>query len=181
MYVCGVHTGTEIAVLPYFNSVWCSYIVTKPLSHYKVWAKAFTPGHEGNSSDPVNVTTDASGPGAPFISNLTCQSETTLYLQWHRPGQVYGKVDLYYIYYRPEGSNEFEEIAVYSVNNRLEHNSDQPLTQLIRCSLYCVLVASEVVSRLNTKVTSSSFSYVLRSRIECEATREVFLKYSVLS
>lgn len=87
-----------------------------------MWANAFTSRHEGNSSVPVNVTTDVSGPGAPFISNLTCQNETSLYLQWLRPGQVYGKVDLYYIYYRPEDSIEFEEIAVYSVNNRREHN-----------------------------------------------------------
>jgi len=35
---------------------------------------------------------------------------------------VYGQVDLYYIYYRPEDSFQFEEITVNSVNNRLEHN-----------------------------------------------------------
>ncbi|KAA0189495.1 hypothetical protein HAZT_HAZT002917 [Hyalella azteca] len=115
------------------------------MSHYKVWAKAFTPGHEGNSSEPVNVTTDASGPGAPFISNLTCQSETSLYLQWHRPGQVYGKVDLYYIHYKPEGSNEFEEVAVYSVNNRLEHNF--LITNLTSNTFYEVKVRGGTYSR----------------------------------
>ncbi|XP_018025351.1 tyrosine-protein phosphatase 99A isoform X2 [Hyalella azteca] len=137
----------------------------EPLSHYKVWAKAFTPGHEGNSSEPVNVTTDASGPGAPFISNLTCQSETSLYLQWHRPGQVYGKVDLYYIHYKPEGSNEFEEVAVYSVNNRLEHNF--LITNLTSNTFYEVKVRGGTYSRfysennLTYKGPSSAASKIL--------------------
>ena len=68
------------------------------------------------------MTTDLSSPGPPIISNLTCQDENTLYVQWLRPAKVYGSVDLYYIYYRPEDAFTFDEIAINSVNNRMENN-----------------------------------------------------------
>ncbi|MPD00303.1 Tyrosine-protein phosphatase 99A [Portunus trituberculatus] len=97
----------------------------EPNTQFKVWTKAYTQRHEGKSSQPVIVSTDLSGPGAPTISNLSCQANGDIYLQWLRPEKLYGTVDLYYIYYRPEDSFEFEEIAVNSVNNRKEHNSEE--------------------------------------------------------
>lgn len=101
-------------------------ISAEPNTQFKVWTKAFTQRHEGKSSAPVFVATDVSAPSAPGITNLSCQADATLYLQWERPDKVYRSVDLYYIYYRPEDSFEFEEIAVNSVNNRLKHNVSTP-------------------------------------------------------
>lgn len=97
-------------------------VIPEPNTQFRIWTKAYTQRHEGKSSYPVMVSTDLSGPGAPVISNLSCQADGDIYLQWLRPEKLYGTVDLYYIYYRPEDSFEFEEIAVNSVNNRREHN-----------------------------------------------------------
>ncbi|KAK4304169.1 hypothetical protein Pmani_023889 [Petrolisthes manimaculis] len=133
---------------------------TEPNTQFKVWTKAFTQRHEGRSSHPVFVSTDVSGPGAPIISNLTCQPDATIYLQWLRPANVYGTVDLYYIYYRPEDSFEFEEIAVNSVNNRLEHNF--LLTNLSYNTMYEVKVRGGTYSRFfseNNKTYKGPFSH----------------------
>ncbi|XP_064093654.1 tyrosine-protein phosphatase 99A-like isoform X2 [Macrobrachium nipponense] len=130
-----------------------------PNTRYKIWTKAYTQRHEGKSSAPVNVDTDFSAPGAPVISNLTCQPDATLYLQWLRPAVLYGTVDLYYIYYRPEDSFEFEEIAVNSVNNRLEHNF--LLTNLSYNTMYEVKVRGGTYSRFfktNNKTYKGPFS-----------------------
>ncbi|XP_063603042.1 tyrosine-protein phosphatase 99A-like isoform X3 [Penaeus indicus] len=130
-----------------------------PNTNFKVWTKAFTQRHEGTSSVPLTVKTDVSGPGAPVISNLTCQPDGNLYLQWLRPAQLFGSVDLYYIYYRPEDSFEFEEIAVNSVNNRLEHNF--LLTNLTYNTMYEVKVRGGTYSRLfadNNKTYKGPFS-----------------------
>ncbi|CAL4156072.1 unnamed protein product, partial [Meganyctiphanes norvegica] len=120
----------------------------EPDSKFKVWTKAFTQRHEGKSSSPVMIETDVSGPSAPVIYNLTCQTDFTALLQWYRPTKVYGKVDLYYIYIRLEDSFEFDEIVVNSVNNRLEHNF--LLTNLSQDTVYEVKVRGATYSRLFT-------------------------------
>nr|XP_053639721.1 tyrosine-protein phosphatase 99A-like [Cherax quadricarinatus] len=132
----------------------------EPNTHFKVWTKAFTQRHEGKSSSPVFVSTDVSGPGAPSISNLTCQADATLYLQWLRPEELYGTVDLYYIYYRPEDAFEFEEIAVNSVNNRLQHNF--LLTNLSYNTMYEVKIRGGTYSHFfseNNKTYKGAFSH----------------------
>lgn len=101
---------------------WRYFLIADPNSIFKIWTKAFTSRHEGQSSSPVLVETDVSSPDAPHIVNLTCQSDTTLYLQWRRPALFYGAVDLYYIYYRAEDAYQFEEIVINSIKNRVDHN-----------------------------------------------------------
>jgi len=107
---------------------------------YKLWLKAFTWKHEGEPSDPIIVQTDVRGPSAPRIANLTCHNADTLFLQWHRPSIYNKSIDLYYIYYRyiyslivqglysllhyafrREDEWEFEELAVATTTDRLDH------------------------------------------------------------
>lgn len=103
----------------------CDLICTfpaEPNSLFTIWTKAFTSKHEGESSSPVVMKTDLSKPHAPLIVNLTCQSDSTLFLHWRRPAHFYGAVHLYYISYRPEAAYDFDEIVVTSTNNSVDHN-----------------------------------------------------------
>ncbi|CAL4083881.1 unnamed protein product [Meganyctiphanes norvegica] len=117
-----------------------------PDSDFKVWTKAFTQRHEGKSSSPVFVKTDISAPSAPQIVNFTCQTDSSLFLQWLTPQKVYDKVDLYYIYFRPQDSGEeFEEIIVDSLQGHQTHNF--LLTNLSANTLYEVKVQGMTYSR----------------------------------
>ena len=42
------------------------------------------------------------------------QTEQNLYLEWSRPALVYNSVDYYYVYFRGEGSWQFEEMPLLS-------------------------------------------------------------------
>nr|CAD7258724.1 unnamed protein product [Timema shepardi] len=92
----------------------------KPYTDYKIWLKAFTWKNEGDSSEAILHKTDISGPSAPRILNLTCQSHDTLFLQWQRPSEFFHTIDLYYISYRDESSWEYEEIIVETSQEHLE-------------------------------------------------------------
>jgi receptor-type tyrosine-protein phosphatase gamma len=114
---------------------------------YKLWLKAFTWKHEGEPSEPIIVQTDVRGPSAPRIANLTCHNADTLFLQWHRPSIYNKSIDLYYIYYRysvkqlfttgnqtiliffiffrREDAWDFEELAVATTTDRLDHMVNQ--------------------------------------------------------
>ncbi len=53
---------------------------------YKFWLKAFTWKNEGErSSPPFQVTTDVRRPDAPFITNLTCKDDSSLFVEWDVP------------------------------------------------------------------------------------------------
>ncbi|CAH1378086.1 unnamed protein product [Tenebrio molitor] len=70
----------------------------KPYTEYKIWVKAYTRNHEGEPSDPIYNSTDISGPSAPRILNLTCQTQDNIFFQWARPNHFYFSIDYYYIY-----------------------------------------------------------------------------------
>ena len=83
--------------------------------------KAFTWKQEGESSRMIEIRTDVQGPTAPYIVNLTCSSLDSIYLQWERPASYYNKIDYYFVYYRPENSWEFEEIALSASRDQIDH------------------------------------------------------------
>ncbi|KAJ9581538.1 hypothetical protein L9F63_023279 [Diploptera punctata] len=84
----------------------------KPHTEYKIWLKAFTWKNEGEPSEAIRHKTDISGPSAPHIVNLTCQSHDTLYLQWQRPQEYHHSIDYYIISYRDERSSNFEDVKI---------------------------------------------------------------------
>lgn len=53
------------------------------------------------------------GPSAPIITNLTCNDENSIFIEWDRPRTVYKDIDFYFIYYRSEDKWQFEEIVLY--------------------------------------------------------------------
>ena len=52
---------------------------------YHIAIRAFTKKREGPASDSLVVTTDTLPPGAPLITNITCQNANEILLEWHRP------------------------------------------------------------------------------------------------
>ena len=81
----------------------------EPFTDYEVLVKAFSGNIEGEFTQPLIVNTDNQGPSEPIISNITCYSQDTLYLEWLRPARVYGSIDYYYIFYRPQNQEGFTE------------------------------------------------------------------------
>ena len=81
---------------------------------------------EGEPSKTLEFRTDVTGPSAPLIVNLTCETTSdALHVYWERPTVFYNSIDYFFIYYRSEdkSDSEFEEVAVPGggVNTKLEH------------------------------------------------------------
>ncbi|GFX08094.1 tyrosine-protein phosphatase 99A [Trichonephila clavipes] len=93
----------------------------KPYTQYKVWVKAYTGKNEGLASNSLEIITDVQSPSAPIITNLTCQSVDSIYVQWDRPKVVFHRIDYYFIAYRSENTWDFEEISVSSSQERQSH------------------------------------------------------------
>ena len=94
----------------FINSIFC----LEPFTQYKVWTKAYTERSEGEASRTIEFRTDVSGPSAPYITNLTCEGDDALIVQWTRPELFYHKIDYYFVYYRSEHDSDdnFEEIPI---------------------------------------------------------------------
>ncbi len=69
-------------------------------TRYKIWVKAFTFKNEGQSSQPIEVLTDVTGPGAPLFRNVSCVNDVTLSLEWAMPINFDRSVDYFIIQYR---------------------------------------------------------------------------------
>ena len=69
-------------------------------TRYKIWVKAFTFMNEGQSSDPIEVLTDVTGPGAPLFRNVSCVNDVTLSLEWSMPITYDRSVDYFIVHYR---------------------------------------------------------------------------------
>ncbi|XP_076351055.1 putative receptor-type tyrosine-protein phosphatase mosPTP-1 isoform X2 [Tachypleus tridentatus] len=98
------------------------YLLTdlQPYTEYIIWLKPFTWKFEGQPSQKLVVRTDVQGPSAPYISNITCPTLDSLFLQWERPQKYYNQIDYYYVYFRSEHSWEFEEIALEVSHNKID-------------------------------------------------------------
>ncbi|XP_043193040.1 tyrosine-protein phosphatase 99A-like [Amphibalanus amphitrite] len=97
-----------------------SYNLTRlePYTRYTVWLHAKTAKHEGARSARMSFVTDVGGPGAPEVTNASCQADTSVYLQWRRPAVVHGSIDMYRVMYRSERQTEYHNVTIdtsYSV------------------------------------------------------------------
>ncbi|XP_075676436.1 protein tyrosine phosphatase 99A isoform X4 [Dermatophagoides pteronyssinus] len=114
----------------------------KPFTQYKVWTKAYTERSEGEASRTIEFRTDVSGPSAPYITNLTCEGDDALIVQWTRPELFYHKIDYYFVYYRSEHDSDdnFEEIPINipGFDTSFEHYTK--ITNLTKGTLYEVKV-----------------------------------------
>ncbi|XP_054161930.1 tyrosine-protein phosphatase 99A-like isoform X2 [Oppia nitens] len=134
----------------------------KPFTQYKVWIKAYSQKTEGESSKAVEYRTDVTGPSAPQIVNLTCETTSdALHVFWERPSVYYNSIDYFFIYYRSEhnSDNEFEEVAVPGggANTRYEHYAF--ITNLTKGTLYEVKVQGATRSITeHTKLYRGEFS-----------------------
>lgn len=100
----------------FFNQNLFFFNFPGPFTEYKIWVKAYTWKNEGLQSDSVRYKTDVGGPLPPAITNLTCQSNNTLYVEWKRPrpADYYISVDQYFVIYRSSESNDYEEKIINS-------------------------------------------------------------------
>lgn len=81
--------------------------------------KAFTRKNDGDSSDSVINTTDISGPSAPRILNLTCQSQDTIFVHWERPTEISHSLDYYYIFVNI-GDRLYDNITLQASKEHLD-------------------------------------------------------------
>ncbi|XP_023240464.1 tyrosine-protein phosphatase 99A-like, partial [Centruroides sculpturatus] len=97
------------------------------------------------------------GPSAPNIVNLTCQSLDSLFLQWERPQTFYRNIDYYLVYYRSEDSWEFQELIMTAPEDRIDHAMFIP--NLTANTLYEVKVRGVTHSIIeNSKAYKGQFS-----------------------
>ena len=89
------------------------------------------------------MVTDVDGPSAPLITNLTCNDEHSIYLEWERPGVVYKNIDSYLVYYRSEDKWQFEEVV-------LERNGSKPVGSMV-CTVQGGPEVAPPLRRFNSK------------------------------
>ncbi|XP_046912035.2 protein tyrosine phosphatase 99A isoform X4 [Dermatophagoides farinae] len=133
----------------------------KPFTQYKVWTKAYTERSEGEASRTIEFRTDVSGPSAPYISNLTCEGDDALIVQWTRPERFYHKIDYYFVYYRSEHDSDdnFDEIPINipGFDTSFEHYTK--ITNLTKGTLYEVKVQGATRSlKESSKLYRGDFS-----------------------
>ena len=96
-------------------------------THYKIWVKAFTFKNEGQSSDPIEVLTDVTGPGAPIFRNISCVNDKTLSLEWALPITFDRSVDYFVIQYRIQIPKHMEKRSK-NIQIHLDNDHHQDLT-----------------------------------------------------
>ncbi|OAD61168.1 Tyrosine-protein phosphatase 99A, partial [Eufriesea mexicana] len=122
----------------------------EPYIEYKIWVKAYTWKNEGEPSDHIIRRTDISGPSAPLILNVTCPTHDSVYIQWARPNIFWGSIDYYFINYRIENDNRFEEIEVMTEKNHLE--SAMIIPNLTMNSVYEIVVRGGTRSAIDKRL-----------------------------
>ncbi|XP_071863739.1 putative receptor-type tyrosine-protein phosphatase mosPTP-1 isoform X3 [Bombus fervidus] len=122
----------------------------EPYTEYKIWVKAYTWKNEGEPSDHIIRRTDISGPSAPLILNVTCPTHDSVYIQWARPNLFWGSIDYYFINYRIENDNRYEEIEMMTEKNHLE--SAMIIPNLTMNSVYEIVVRGGTRSAIDNRL-----------------------------
>ncbi|KAK0083318.1 hypothetical protein PV326_006773, partial [Microctonus aethiopoides] len=119
----------------------------KPMTEYKIWVKAYTWKNEGEPSGHIIQKTDVAGPSAPVILNLTCQAHDAIYIYWARPETFWNSIDYYYIKYRNDILNGYEDIEIPTSKEHL--NSGITIPNLTMNTMYEVMVCAGTNSTIN--------------------------------
>ena len=123
-------------------------------THYKIWVKAFTFKNEGQSSDPIEVLTDVTGPGAPIFRNITCVNDKTLSLEWALPITFDRSVDYFVIQYRIQISKKhMEEKRSKNIQILLDNNHHDDNQEMGK-SFSEVLIVNDIM-----QANSQNFEY----------------------
>ncbi|KZC04425.1 Tyrosine-protein phosphatase 99A, partial [Dufourea novaeangliae] len=122
----------------------------KPNTTYKIWVKAYTWKNEGEPSDYIIRQTDIQGPSAPRILNVSCQTNDSIYIQWARPQVFWGSIDYYFINYRIENADRYEEIEVLTEKDHLESATIIP--NLTMNTIYEIVVRGGTRSIIDNQV-----------------------------
>jgi receptor-type tyrosine-protein phosphatase gamma len=104
------------------------FIFSGPYTEYKIIVTAFTKKHDGEACEVIQRT-DISGPSAPKILSLTCQSHDSLFFAWKRPETYYNSIDYYIISFRNLGLHSFREIELTANASILETSVSPEKTQ----------------------------------------------------
>ena len=95
--------------------------ISASFTKYHIAVRAFTKKREGPASDALVVTTDTLPPGAPVITNITCQNANEILLEWHRPNNQG---------WAPREDAEFQMISIQGTNeNESSHSSCTSVAQ----------------------------------------------------
>ncbi|KAK0168443.1 hypothetical protein PV327_002243 [Microctonus hyperodae] len=119
----------------------------KPMTEYKIWVKAYTWKNEGEPSGHIIQKTDVAGPSAPVILNLTCQAHDAIYIYWARPETFWNSIDYYYIKYRNDILNGYEDIEIPTSKEHI--NSGITIPNLTMNTMYEVMVCAGTNSTIN--------------------------------
>lgn len=151
------------------------YEITKlrPFTRYRVWLKAFTAKHMGNSSEPLLIRTDVQAPPAPRITNLSCSMPDALYIQWIQPaiaGRSYERINQYIVQYRADGEPDFRGITVQTNQDYGRSETELFITNLTENVLYEVKVKAAVKSIVENFFYYSDFSDARKVVLQSKCT-----------
>ena len=134
-------------------------------TRYKIWVKAFTFKNEGQSSDPIEVLTDVTGPGAPLFRNVSCVNDITLSLEWAMPIMYDRSVDYFIVHYRIMRPTESRRFSGKNQNDLYEAPGGEAVekfTEVIIVNDVMQLNSQRFVSNENlTKIWCTYFEILI--------------------
>ncbi|XP_014259978.1 tyrosine-protein phosphatase 99A [Cimex lectularius] len=149
----------------------------KPFTTYTIWVESVVTGDgdsDAEKSDVATQSTDVSGPGPPRITNATCITPNSLYVQWQRPIEFFNKIDAYYVTYRIDNSPDSEEIIIDTTLNE-DIDTSQIVSNLTDKTWYEVKVRGASRSVLNLNHYMQGVSSIPRKvfiQYDCDISNE---------
>ena len=140
-------------------------------TRYKIWVKAFTFKNEGQSSQPIEVLTDVTGPGAPLFRNVSCVNDVTLSLEWAMPINWDRSVDYFVIQYRKTvGGDRGDYYLMHQVIS---------LSSFHLSVMQYVLLLIFLILNVDIVLTIDDFKLLFYSKLESQGLETSFPRLSL--